>query len=135
MTQTEIIDKIAGAIAVIEGFYDSPAKCKKLGNPYPNIPQRNNNPGNVWDGLGKGKVRRIWPSMPIDGSGFVIYPSVEAGFAALKNDIKIKISRGMTLAQIIYMYAPPSENNTKAYLEGVAKSANLPIDKPLEEIK
>ena len=135
MTQTEIIDRIAGAIAVIEGFYDDPAKCKRLGNPYPNIPQRNNNPGNIWDGLGKGKTRRIWPSLPIDGSGFVIYPSAEAGFAALRNDIKIKINKGMTLKQIIYMYAPPSENNTKAYLEGVAKSTNLPIDAVLKEIK
>ncbi len=104
---------------------------------------RNNNPGNIWDGIAGGKTQRIWPNLPIDPQGFVIYPSYEAGYSALLKDLGIKINRGMTLEQLITMYAPAKgdtvngfdlSNNTSAYIQSVARQTGLPTNVPLQNI-
>lgn len=95
---------------------------------------RNNNPGNIWDGVGAGKSVRIWPNLPTDDKGFVIYPTYEAGYQALLNDIRIKVNRGMTLEQLITMYAPPSENDTAAYIANVSAWTGLPTGHPLNQL-
>ena len=81
---------------------------------------RNNNPGNLWDGLGAGKTKRIFPTLPVDEAGYLIFPTAAAGRAALERDLSIKVDRGMTLRSLITMYAPPSENPTEAYVSNVA---------------
>ena len=104
---------------------------------------RNNNPGNIWDGLSPGKVQRIWPNLPIDDQGFVKYPTYQAGYDALLNDLRIKVNRGMTLQQLITMYAPPKgdtvggmdlSNNTAAYIQYVASQTGLPVNTPLNAL-
>lgn len=117
-----IVDSIAQAIIRQEG--DAPGTRAR----------RNNNPGNIWDGVGAGKSTRIWPNLPTDDKGFVIYPSYEAGYAALLNDLQIKVNRGMTLEQLITMYAPPNENNTAAYIANVARWTGLPTSTPLNQL-
>lgn len=88
---------------------------------------RNNNPGNLWDGIGKGKTARIWPNLPIDDLGFVIYPDYAAGRAALERQLALDISRGLTLENLIAKYAPNSENDTSKYLADVAAWTGLPM--------
>jgi hypothetical protein len=80
----------------------------------------NNNPGNIWDGVAAGKPNRIWPNLPTDPRGFVIYPTAAAGRAALENDLTIKMNSGLSLNSAIAMYAPPNENSTVTYQTNVA---------------
>ena len=105
---------------------------------------RNNNPGNIWDGLAPGKARRIWPHLPIDSAGYVIYPSKASGRAALEKDLSIKVNRGMTLASLISQYAPPGPpegqqvglpaNNTAAYIRNVSTWLGIPTDRDLRTV-
>lgn len=100
-------------------------------------PDQNNNPGNIWDGLdpASGKTRRIWPDLPIDSRGFVIYSSPAAGRAALEHDLTVKISRGMDLRSLITQYAPPSQNDTETYIRNVSTWTGLPTDVPLNNLQ
>ncbi len=118
----DILTQLAEAIKRVEGYAPGTRAY------------RNNNPGNIWDGTGNGKTQRIWPNLPIDDKGFVIYPSYQAGYAALLNDLKIKVNRGMTLEQLITMYAPPNENDTAGYIAMVAQQTGLPANVPLNAL-
>ena len=76
------------------------------------LAQRQNNPGNL---------RFVGQKDAIRGDkGFARFPTPEHGFTALQNQIRLDASRGLTLEQFIYKYAPPTSNNTKAYLASVA---------------
>lgn len=107
MTKQELVNLLFEAIKKIEGW--SP-KSRSF---------RNNNPGNLWDGLTLTKKKRIWPVLPIDKQGFLIYPTYELGKRALEKDIHIKIDAGKSLESFFYMYAPPNENNTEQYIKSV----------------
>lgn len=86
------------ATAATSGNYVGP----KAGS----LAARNNNPGNLEDKNGK----------------FRKFSSMLEGQAALDSDIDAKISKGYdTIAKIIARYAPPSENNTAAYVDYVSK--------------
>ncbi len=119
-------------MSVIESI--AQAIIRQEGNATGTRAHRNNNPGNIWDGVGAGKSVRIWPNLPTDDKGFVIYPNRETGYQALLNDIRIKVNRGMTLEQLITMYAPPNENNTAAYIANVARWTGLPTGHPLNQL-
>ncbi len=93
------------------------------------VAYRNNNPGNLWDGTSS-----IWPNLPHDANGFVIFPDYATGQAALENDLSIKVNRGMDLTALITMYAPPADNNTAAYIANVSAWTGLPTDIPLNQI-
>lgn len=83
----------------------------------------NNNPGNLRFAGQPGAVQ--------GEGGFARFPTVEAGVKALENQIKLDASRGLTLAQFINKYAPPSENDTAKYISDVmrivGKSQNTPL--------
>ena len=115
-----LIFKLAHAIARQEGFFSQGTRA-----------QRNNNPGNIWDGIGKGKKVRIWPNLPIDDAGFLIFKSPEQGTAFLYSLIMRKVAGGMNLTQLIASYAPSSENDTNKYLMNVKAWTELPDDIPL----
>ena len=89
---------------------------------------RNNNPGNIWDGIGKGKTARIWPDTPIDDKGFLVFATYAAGRALLERQIQINVDRGATLAALIARWAPPSENDTAKYIADVSKWTGIPAD-------
>ncbi len=95
---------------------------------------QNNNPGNIWDGIGAGKTTRIWPGLPIDSRGFVIYPTLADGRAALERDLSIKVDRGMTLTSLLNMYAPPSDNDTGTYIRNVSTWLGINPTIPLNSI-
>jgi hypothetical protein len=62
------------------------------------------------------------------------WPTREQSVDGVRRQVRLDISRGMTLAQLITKYAPASENHTAAYIANVAAWTGLPADKPLKEI-
>jgi hypothetical protein len=81
-----------------------------------------NNPGNL----------RSWGGMPTQG-GFAVFPSEDEGLRAMARQLQLYGNRGNnTIAGMVSAYAPPTENNTAAYIAHVAKqtgySANQRLD-------
>lgn len=89
---------------------------------------RNNNPGNIkigssdWNG-------KIPVEENTDGT-FEQFSEMRLGVRAMTKLIGNYIKRGnaMTLQTIIEKYAPSSENNTNAYVQSVAKRAQINPD-------
>lgn len=75
---------------------------------------RNNNPGNIRD-------NDNWQGeIGIDAAGFTIFKDCSWGLRALAIDLSTKIRNGYnTIRKIITRYAPPSENDTEAYISSV----------------
>jgi hypothetical protein len=71
-------------------------------------------------------------------TGFMSYPTPEAGMVAMRGDLLAKIGgspsmkgKTPTLGNIISTYAPPSENNTADYQNYVSQNSGIPLDQPL----
>lgn len=96
------------------------------------LASRNNNPGNLRSGPGQ-----IGTS-----GGFAVFPSPDAGFAALDNQIQLNAARGLTLNEFfagkpgVYAgYAPSSDsNNPAAYASFVAGQTGLDPNTPLSSL-
>lgn len=92
-----------------------------LPSPSPQAPLgiRNNNPGNL---------------RPVGAStGFQQFSSMQEGLQALDKDLQIKGGRGVnTIRKVISAWAPPSENNTEAYIKTVAQRLGVPPDAALD---
>jgi hypothetical protein len=96
--------KLALAIATQEGFFVEGS-----------LPQRNNNPGDLRHGNGE-----THPDNQPDAVGSFATP--ELGWAALDRQLALDANRGWTVQQLIYSYAPPSDDNdTQAYLNFVCQ--------------
>lgn len=85
---------------------------------------RNNNPLNLrfagQDGAEPGE------------GGFARFPTVEAGLSAAQRQLGLYASRGVnTLRGAISRWAPPSENNTDAYVTRVAQATGIDPDAPI----
>jgi len=86
----------------------------KLGS---RLAQVNNNPGNL---------RYVGQQGASQGEGgFAKFSSPQAGYNALKNQIKLDASRGLTVSQFINKYAPPVENNTSLYVNQFASALGV----------
>lgn len=96
-------DLLAQQIARLEGY-------TKTGT----LADRQMNPGNLRFVGQKGAVK--------GNKGFAKFKTHQDGWTALRGQIGLDASRGKTLQQFIYGYAPPSENNTAAYLNSVARA-------------
>ena len=75
---------------------------------------RNNNPGNliITNIAWQGKV------MPSQDPKFETFQSIEWGLRALVRDLITKINRyNGSIRDIMYQYAPPSENRTQNYID------------------
>lgn len=93
---------------------------------------RNHNPGNLrpsgdrWQG--QAGVDRAG-----GGPGFVRFETPAHGIRALAIDLSTKHGRGLrSVRQIIGVYAPPSENDTAAYVANVARALGVDPDAPLD---
>ncbi len=88
---------------------------------------RNNNPGNLR------KTPAIWlGEIKGEDTAFKVFSYPIYGIAAIKTSILKKIKRGLlTPEQIIESYAPPFENDTRAYISSVEKSSGLKATLPL----
>ncbi|MBO4550328.1 MAG: structural protein P5, partial [Bacteroidaceae bacterium] len=92
------------------------------------IGQRNNNPLNIRKVRGthwKGEVIKASPSRGgLEGSPFVQFETAEWGIRAafcILETYKRKY-QAVCVEDIISRWAPPSENNTKAYINAVCKA-------------
>ena len=73
---------------------------------------RNNNPGNLKPG---GK--------------FAVYPDMQTGWQALDNNLQSYGKMGLnTISRVINRWAPPSENNTTAYIQDVSQRLGIAPD-------
>jgi hypothetical protein len=85
---------------------------------------RNNSPGNLrydadihWTGL---------DGPPHDEDGYCRFKSPTFGIRALAKDLLSKYKRGLhSVTDIITVYAPPSENNTAAYIHAVCDAMDV----------
>lgn len=133
-----------GGLVLLSSF--TKKETKKMAKSYlgrTNLPRgiRNNNPGNLvktaiaW----QGKV----PHDKNTDSRFEQFINVEWGIRAMLKDIKndmVKDGKN-TIRKLINEYAPPHENNTVAYINGVATKLFIspdtiisPTDKILKEL-
>lgn len=111
--------------------YDT-GSFKSVGNTSVSIPKQsrlafvNNNPANLrfagQTGASKGE------------GGFARFETPEAGLKALQNQIKLDASRGLTLAQFINKFAPPSENDTQTYIRQVQQMTGANPNQKVSEI-
>jgi len=87
--------------------------------------ERNNNPGNL-EGGGN------WQGMTGKDGPYLVFSSPYWGLRALAIDLGTKFNRGLdTVRKIINVYAPPSDNNTAAYIASVANQLGVSPDAPL----
>lgn len=94
-----------------------------------------NNPGNLRD-VWQVDHWWLWNQFDHTAAAFPIFPDYATGRAALENDLSIKISRGMTLRQIINAWAPVGSgegNDPVTYLAHVMQWTSLPADVPLNQ--
>jgi hypothetical protein len=101
------------AIASFEGFGASPM----------NRPTRNNNPGNLIYGphaRRHGGVMEVIPPGFASKPRFAAFETPEAGWRALRALLEERY-KGYTVAEMMYKYSPPFENNTDLYIEYICK--------------
>jgi len=94
---------IVCAMAVEEGFF-------RQGT----IPFDRKNPGDLTK----------WGDHPLFGR-FVQFDTIVDGFEALAEDVEVNEAKGLTLAQFIAKFAPPTENNTSGYLQFVSEFTGI----------
>jgi hypothetical protein len=80
-----LIDNLAQAIATMEGF-----------NVSGSVAQRNNNPGNL----------TASPYATGNVNGYSVFPSADVGWQALDYQLQLYANRGLTLEQMVNIYAP-----------------------------
>jgi len=96
---------------------------------------RNNNPGNM-----EPLPHDIWRGQVGDDGRFLIFETPEHGIRAMAKDIMTKflgrsrhVSRPQTtVSQIIMLWAPPMENDTKAYIDLVCERMEVGEDEELD---
>lgn len=84
---------------------------------------RNNNPGNL-------RAGDNWQGMIGTNQGFVVFENIAWGIRALGIDLRgdIETDGGNTIRKLITAYAPPTENNTTAYIAAVVEYTGLDAD-------
>lgn len=88
---------------------------------------RNNNPGNI-----RPSDKYTWNGAVGVNKGFVVFQDIEHGIRALAIDLFNKNARGLnTIRKIISVYAPPSENNTEAYIASVCGQMTAQLGKAI----
>ena len=105
---------LARLIAQEEGFGTSGA-----------LPTRDNNPGDL----------RHAPHAqhPGDPNAIGMEPTVADGWADLERQLQLYAERGLTLEQMVNLYAPDSENNSVAYLTFLCEGLRLPPETSVAE--
>ena len=102
------------------------AHCEGFGIPN-SIPSMRHNPGDLRHSP------HSWHP-PDDPNGIGYIDSDELGWSDLERQLNLYASRGMTLRQLVYVYAPPADNNpTEAYLKAVCDGLGLPPETLVSE--
>lgn len=86
------------------------------GGPADPLGIRQNNPGAL----------RRWPGAAQAPNGFAVFRTPMEGLVAMRDNLLSYSQKGLdTIAGIINRWAPPNENNTKAYIEHMARSLGV----------
>jgi hypothetical protein len=85
------------------------------------LPTRNNNPGDL-----RHSPHSFHSTDAPDGIGQI--PNATEGWADLERQLELYAERGMTLAQAIFEFAPPTENNSAQYLAYVVQGLGVTSD-------
>lgn len=99
-----------------------------------NIPQKCNNPINLMLLKAVGEATEIYRPRPEMTLGYCVFPTPMAGWRAAFRQIRADQRRGLSLKQFIFKFAPPTENDTNAYLEFVCKEMNEDGAVPLSSL-
>lgn len=89
------------------------------------LPTRQNNPGDLRHAPGEVHTG--------DPNGIGSFDTAADGFAALERQLQLYALRGLTLQEAVYEFAPPSENDSAAYLAFVCKGLGCDPDTPMSE--
>jgi len=76
--------------------------------------QRNKNPGNLKFAKQEGAVGQ-------DDRGFAVFKTDIDGWQALVKQIQLDAKRGLTIERFVKKYAPPTENDSRAYCDFICK--------------
>lgn len=95
--------RLAQLIAREEGFFRSGS-----------LPSRRNNPGDL-----RHSPHSSHEGIGLDDIGEI--DTVSDGWADLERQLELDASRGMTLGEAIYSWAPPSENDSAKYLADIVE--------------
>jgi hypothetical protein len=120
------ITTLANAIQRVEGYIAPNAQ-------YPNVSlaYQNNNPGNLRFANQPGATKACTQT----NGCFAKFPTYDAGYTALENQIQLQADQGQTLSQFINQYAPPADgNNTSAYLQTLMNATGASADTPLTNV-
>ncbi len=89
---------------------------------------RNNNPGNLNYVGQTGATREAGPN-----GRFAVFQTAEEGLQALAHQLRLYAQRGInSVRAIISKFAPPSENNTQAYINSVSKRLGVDSNASLD---
>jgi hypothetical protein len=101
---------IANTIQQVEGYYPG------------SLAYTNNNPGNLIF-VGQAGATQ-------GAGGFASFPSYDAGYQALLNQIQNYANRGLTIDQMMNLYAPAGQgsNNPTAYANTIAGALGVSTD-------
>jgi hypothetical protein len=112
------INTIAQTIQKVEGY--SPGS----------LSYRLNNPGNLVY-AGQSNATPVQVCNPTCHN-FASFPTYDAGYSALENQINLDASRGLTIAQFTAKYAPSQDGNDPAsYAAQLAAASGLSVSDPL----
>ena len=111
------VNTIAQTIQTQEGYYPG------------SLAYINNNPGNLIYASQSGATQ--------GSGGFAKFPDYSTGYQALLNQIQLYASRGMTIQDMMNVYAPAGQgsNDPTAYAATVAASLGVSPDTPLTDLR
>ncbi len=118
-----IIQTIASTIQQVEGYYPG------------SLAYINNNPGNLVLAGQSGATAGQGQAAP--GLPFAAFPSYQDGLNALNAQIQNYASRGLTIAQMMQIYAPGDDpvNNPTSYAATIANALGVTPDTVLTDIQ
>lgn len=90
---------------------------------------RNNNPGNIRDSDFARRMGAIGAA-----NGFAVFPDEATGLAAMGALLRGNSYRNLSIIDAISRYAPPSENDTRAYQQRIAQLTGLDIQLRIRDL-
>ena len=91
------------------------------------VPTTHNNPGDLRHSPHSSHT-------PENPNGIGMIDTVEHGWEDLERQLLIYAHEGLTLQQMVYLYAPPADhNNSSAYLNAVCTGLNLAPSTPVSQ--
>jgi hypothetical protein len=90
------------------------------------LAHKNNNPFNL-------KYAGQTGATKAKSGGFAMFKTVKDGVRAGYRQIALDADRGHTVGTFLAKYAPPSENNTSAYLNFICTSMDITADQKMDD--